>query len=205
MADSIPVNVVSLEDIFSAPLRAVVSADFDAARQFAAYVEEYGFIPPEPGAPQADSGADPLGRLRMVSFRFEEMGADFVPHPVEMKIPALSLVPLPLLQVEDADFTFGVRLLQGTRRHESRPLRLLQAAGEPDPPRPPVQWQAMIADRSLADPRRDQAAPQLNANIHAQVRMRRAEIPAGIATLLGVMGSVAQVTAPVPPTLPEAT
>lgn len=140
------VTVVSLEALFAAPISAVISADFMAARQFAQYIQDYGFTPPSPpelgAAPPGEASATPhnagfLGDLRMVSFSFDQPGGSGSPEPKTVKIPALSLVPLPLLQVQFAEFDFAVRVLEGTRDTSPRPLRLLAApeASSLAPPR----------------------------------------------------------------------
>ena len=200
-------NVVGLQDLFSAPINAVIDADFMAARRFVAYLEEFGFEPKRAEAGAEDDAAglarleerDHLGKLRMISFRLDRAGPDGKPRPVVVKLPALSLIPLPLLHVQDADFRYGVRLLQAVEPIVPRPLRLLRDADGEEPPRPlGLQWRAMIADRPLADPARDALAPQLSANLEVNVKLRQADIPAGIATLLGLFGESAQVLEPRP-------
>jgi hypothetical protein len=209
MDNQAQLNVVDLQNIFAAPINAVIDADFMAARRFVAYLEEFGFEPKPPASGAAAEGdeaalarleePDHLGRLRMISFRLDRLGADGKPHPVVVKLPALSLIPLPLLHVQDADFRYGVRLLQAVERIVPRPLRLLRNGDGDEPPHPVgLQWRAMIADRPLADPARDALAPQLNANLEVNVKLRQADIPAGVATLLGLFGETAQVLEPTP-------
>ena len=214
------IDVAPLEALLTAPLHAVISADFSAARHFAAYLEEYGFEQGPAGPESADDDVasdaapgdggdalaahharDHLGRLRMVSFRYHEAGPGGVPQPVVVKLPWLSLVPLPLMQVQEADFRFGVRLLGGVDApDERRPLSVLRAPGDgsPDPDPRRLRWRAMMADRAPGEERGDTAAPHRQVNLEVNVRMRQSDVPAGITHLLALMGASAQVVRPDP-------
>jgi hypothetical protein len=183
------VSVVPLQEIFAAPLRAVIQADFMAAEQFVHFVRTYGFDRARAGTPSTPVDTK-FGALRMISFQFPRPGREGTPEDVTVRIPALSMIPLPLLQVRDADFRFGVRLLQGAEAVPAvRRLGLLDDEDE-DPTPGQVHWQAMIASSHPDDQPNtgDVLAPQLQANIHARVRMRQADVPAGIANLLALMG-----------------
>ncbi|MEQ8465274.1 DUF2589 domain-containing protein [Coleofasciculus sp. E1-EBD-02] len=199
---SIPTNIVSLEYLFLAPLKAIIDADFMAARQFAAFVEEYGFTKQNSVNPILDGTEEEnnqiigkheeLGELRMISFSLNKAGEE-----KEVKIPALSLIPLPLLQVHDAEFKFGIRLLEGYEKKESKKLNLLSGGDENtneslEDPRL-ISWRASIATQESSAKKQENVARHLQANIEAKVRIRRSDIPAGIQTLLAVMGENIQI------------
>ncbi len=195
-------NIVSLEYLFLAPLKAIIDADFMAARQFAAFVEEYGFtkdktINSTPGETEEENNQttenqDSLGNLRMVSFDFNQAGKE-----MQLKIPALSLVSLPLLQVNDAEFKFGVRLLEGYEKQKKTKLNLLSGANDNEDenledPRL-INWRATIVTQGHSAQKQEGVAPHLQANIDAKVSIRRSDIPAGIQSLLAVMGENIQI------------
>ncbi len=198
---SIPTNIVSIEYLFLAPLKAIIDADFMAARQFAAFVEEYGFTqssvnPILEGTEEENNQIiekqEELGELRMISFSLNKAGEE-----KEVKIPALSLIPLPLLQVHDAEFKFGIRLLEGYEKKESKKLNLLSGGDENtneslEDPRL-ISWRASIATQESSAKKQENVARHLQANIEAKVRIRRSDIPAGIQTLLAVMGENIQI------------
>ena len=191
MAD-IETNVTSLESIFSAPLAAVIKADFMAARQFVEYIERFGFVPPPPGEP---AGREYFGDLRMTSFTFDQM-QDGRPQRRLMRVPSLSLIPLPLLHVKQAEFQYGVRVLTARRiEPEARPLRLLRDGDERLGERPAYEWRAMLsADRSGQRPLQSpDLSPHLDANINVKVQVEQSGIPAGLANVLALMGEGAQV------------
>jgi hypothetical protein len=199
MAD-IDTNVTDLEYIFSAPIAAVVKADFMAARQFVEYIEKYGFVHPHPSPAGAEPDPQYFGDLRMVSFTFDQIENGRAERRV-MKVPALSLIPMPLLQVKQAEFNYGVRVLSAQRvNNDHKPLRLLQeheATGLPDPAA--YQWRAMLAAGRTQEETRPDLAPHIDANINVKVQVGQADIPAGLANLFALMGENAQVSHALPP------
>lgn len=238
MADSQPFNLVDLGQLFAAPLRALIHADALAAREFATFIELYGFTKePNPSARDANraesgpgkieagktkAGAgeagvggpgignagkgypgeddpgdgdpdedDRLGTLRMVSFRVPRPSPDGSSRWSVVKLPLLSLIPLPMLEIQDAEVRYGIRVVEVRKYRnddDGDPPRLLRDGRRNEDTVPWLEWRAMLADRQLDSANRTEAAPQMNANIDARVRMRRADVPAGIATLLGLLG-----------------
>jgi hypothetical protein len=176
-------NVVDLQDIFSGP----IVADVMAAREFVEFIERYGFVRPP------DGSTETLGELRMITFSYEQPGPDNQPVTRFFRIPALSLIPLPLLEVKTATFDFGVRIVEAVERPQPVPLRIL--ADEPSPP-DQLRWRGMLARGRSADSDETtpDLAPHLQANINVKVAVGQADIPAGIRNLLAVMGENAQVS-----------
>lgn len=198
MAPSRPILVSTLHDLIAAPLTAVIEADFMAAREFARYVGEFGFEEP-PASPATGSSEQPprgfLGDLRTVSFRFDQTDADGRVRPRIVRLPTLSLIPLPLLKVKEADFRFAVRVLAGVSEEEPAPVRLLDAGKEEDSSEPDrMSWRAMFAPeagRGEGDgrPIRD----GVDANMDVRLSVSHADIPVGIARLCALMNESTQI------------
>ncbi|MGR5177024.1 DUF2589 domain-containing protein [Vibrio parahaemolyticus] len=91
-----------LSTILGAQLRSVLEAETDNAQAIAEFITTVGFEK-RPG----DSG---IGRLRMISFdmmrRNEVGGLD--KHTVS--IPLLSILPIPMLSIDKADFEFDLEV-----------------------------------------------------------------------------------------------
>lgn len=184
---SVESNVVDLGYLIAAPIIATVDADFMAAIKFVEYIERYGFVK------QAAATDENLGRLRMVQFTFPEVDSRGAIRQRIMRLPELSMIPLPLLQVDRAEYRFGVRVVTGERPVSPGGLGL---ADEPSmlPSPDTYRWKAM-----LAPPRRGPSAeavpdvdPYIDANIEATVSVRQADIPAGISRMLALLASSAQ-------------
>lgn len=177
-------QIFSLTELISAPLIATVQADFFAAERFVAYLREYGFEP-QKGAPFQD-----FGKLRMVVFQYRTPNGW-----VEMQVPILSLIPLPLLQVSDADFHYNIRILGMaalSSEAEARDPGVRAQAGIPASvgANPENLYASMAPLRRQTE--QDGETPTLVANMDINIRMRQADLPGGIATMLNVMQSAVE-------------
>lgn len=174
---------VYLGDIIAAPILATVNADFQAARKFVDYVKEFGFN-------RVAGKSSDFGDLKMVKFAFPEPTPDGGVRTKVMQLPELSLVPLPILQVDKADYSFGIRIISGQDAQPVGPLKLLEKPETlPDPNR--YHWMATLAPpvhRKSTELQPD-ADPYINANVQAQISVRVGDVPAGISRLLALLGS----------------
>ncbi len=179
-------QIMDLKGLFGAPLIATVDADLMAARQFVEFIEEYGFEPVEDNAPVSDdqlsqvSGNNHFGKLRMITFRYETKDLSGNTKYSVIHIPAISLVPLPILQVSDASFDFDVRILAST---SSQPEDLFGTETEEDD----VQDYDIKATLSPNSSNSDGGSMSLSANMKVNINMRQADIPSGISTIINVM------------------
>lgn len=174
---------VYLGDIIAAPILATVDADFQAARKFVDYIQEFGFT--RVGRKSGD-----FGDLKMVRFAFPEQTPDGGVRTKVMQLPELSLVPLPILQVDKADYSFGIRIISS---EDVKPVGRLDLLGKPetlpDPNR--YRWAAMLAPpaRQKSGELQPDADPHINANVQAQISVRVGDVPAGISRILALLGS----------------
>ena len=189
----------ALHELIAAPVLAVIEADYMAARAFVRYIGEYGFGGQDHGASHPGSGAAAtpdgfVGELRMVSFRVDQTESDGRVRSRLVRLPALSLIPLPLLKVKEANFSFSVRILDGVTEAPKGPLRLLGGGREDEPHGPePPRWRAMF----VPDEPRDGESPGwgqgLQANMDVKISVTQSDLTAGIVRLLSVMNESAQV------------
>ncbi|WP_315766951.1 MULTISPECIES: DUF2589 domain-containing protein [unclassified Bradyrhizobium] len=183
--------VVNLQDIFAAPILAVIKANVAAAREFVAFIEAVGFV---------RSASDPsqmLGELRMVTFSYEDAGARQPAAKRLFSVPVLSLIPLPLLEVKDASFDFGVRLIAAYDPLLDRSPPSLPVPGNEDDPLD-VSWRAMLATGwppARGEEVRPDLAPHLDANVGVRLNVGQADVPAGIQNMIALLGENARLSA----------
>jgi hypothetical protein len=109
--DVVSVRALKLHELLGATMVAVIQADALAAKATLEYIEAVGFVAPPEGDEEGDETETTAGgRLRMASFRYRKRDetdevADFV-----AEVPILALVPIPALQVKDAEFSFAVKI-----------------------------------------------------------------------------------------------
>lgn len=186
---SVEVSVVGLGDLIAGPIIATVQADFSAAIQFVDYLKKYGF------QRNASEPLNNLGKLKMAQFTFPQADHNGVVRERVMRLPELSLIPLPLLQVDRADYRFGVRVLVGERHtKDSQQLALVPEEDESVAPER-YHWKAIYSPTRPSPPTetRPDVHPYIDANIEATVAVRQADIPAGISRLLALLGSEAEI------------
>ncbi|TVR97803.1 MAG: DUF2589 domain-containing protein [Rhodospirillales bacterium] len=109
------IKLFDLGELIAAPVTALLEADYQSARRVIDLIQHFGFEPPEgEDAEVSDEAGFPrrFGKMRTVSFVVRrQQGAKSVPYVI--RVPLLSLVPLPLLQIKEADFDFSVRVVGG--------------------------------------------------------------------------------------------
>lgn len=176
-------KIVVLSQLISAPLTATVEADFLAAEKFVAYVRKYGFEAPL----KADNGktkkADvDFGKLRMATFNTVD---PLTRKTSTVSIPLLTMLPLPLLQVQDAHFDYDIHVIILDDKNLNDPPPLIE---EPAPKKPNIRFEAALS--TYGRDRKDKAdsAPFLTANMKVSMNMRQADMPQGIANMLEILG-----------------
>ena len=95
--------------ILGAPLLAMVQGQAQASQATAEFVERIGFAG---AAAEGEEPAPPddLGEIRMVTFSYQKPDATGSPRTFRIQLPLLSLVPIPALQIKDADLEFNVKI-----------------------------------------------------------------------------------------------
>ncbi|MDO3378523.1 DUF2589 domain-containing protein [Geoalkalibacter halelectricus] len=167
-------TALSLSQLIGAPLHAMIAAESQAAQATAAFIREFGF---ESAGGQGQS--DDFGRLRMASFHQESTDAQGRPRRVRIDVPLLSLLPVPALQIRDAQVDFFVKIVdvqrsarRGMAAPDSRELSALQ----------PMDFKAALA----RDPA-GQGGRSTEMQMKVRINISQADVPAGMARLFHLM------------------
>jgi hypothetical protein len=184
-------EVLNLYELIGAPLLAVVQAESQAAQVSAQFIKQIGFTQEEsPSQPGAVTDRDleqggHFGDLKMVHFRHQARDPQGRLETRQLDVPALSLFPIPLLQVKHAEFDFAIRILD----HESR--------GPEHRPDTPVQktdrLEFLSKNRVELKGAISQQQPQIAGQrttamaLHVKIRMEQADMPAGLMKMLSVL------------------
>lgn len=97
---------LSFSQLVGSPIVAIVQAEAMAARASADFIESVGFVK------QDGSDENAYGKLRTVTFSYTKQDVNGVPVIEEVELPLLSLVPIPLLQVKDAQLSFNAKIVE---------------------------------------------------------------------------------------------
>jgi len=169
-------DVLSLAQLVGAPIHALVDAEAQAAMATARFIRDVGFTGPPPEAP------DRLGELQMARFTRRRRLANGRESSTEVAIPLLTMLPIPALQIRDAQLDFTIRVLQTEVFPEQRQelVRNLQLKSE-TAVSPPATIRATFARDRTADRRRS-----VDMLVRMKVNIQQSDMPGGLAKLLGL-------------------
>ncbi len=198
-------EALRLYQLIGAPLMALVQAEVQAAQATAEFVERVGFEKPQ----GADKDANSIGDLRTASFRHQRTGPDGKPQTYNVEIPLLSMVPIPLIQIKNAELDFAVKILETVQTGEAETH--LQRATSSETPEAASGDGTASADEDFLSPARMEMKAVLGrgdggassekkteTQIRIKVNVEQADIPAGILKLLNLMDQSVNIT-PVEP------
>jgi hypothetical protein len=172
---------IALHDLIGAPIVAVVRAQAEAARATVEFVEAVGLTADR--VSEEDAGA-----LRMAEFRYTKLDENGSPAEFVARVPVLSLVPIPALQIRTARLSFAARITD--------------AVSEPAPPPPargakrPAAGAATALPRpsriqfrgGLAPARRDPSGrTEGRVEMTIEIELEQAPVAAGLEKVLQIM------------------
>jgi len=187
-------EALHLFQILGAPMLAVIQAEAQAAQTSAEFIRRVGFQPRLGGSGDAAPADDhrtlqdggELGDLKMAEFRIDRPGADGTPQALNVSMPVLSLFPIPLLQVKDAQFDFDLKvttrvpLAERDDMSKDPPADLSSDFLSPSR----VELKGFLTSPSKRNP----GTASNEANIKVRVRIEQSDLPAGLVHLMRIMG-----------------
>lgn len=190
-------EALSLYQLIGAPLMAVVQAEAQAAQASADFIKEVGFErvrPPsvaDPGTSEVirtlQDGGD-IGDLKVVKFKHDVRGTDGVVRTHQMNVPVLSLFPIPLLQVKDAEFDFAIRILDHEARGPQRPPQAQREGNQQADLTDFLSKNRVELKGAIArQPAPSSTQRTTDMQLRVKIRMEQADMPAGLMKLLAVL------------------
>ena len=175
-------QVLELQQLIAAPLIATIEADSLSAQKYLDYLMKIAFESYDP-----KSGT--TGKIRMLSFNYTSQDVTGS-REQKVSIPLFTLVPLPLLQIKEADFDFDIKILDAFSVSEDEKFSLekeesdvtSQSSGG-------FKMRASLAPRQSNGNTSKNVEQSLTANMKVKVKMRQADVPAGLSNLLHLAAS----------------
>ena len=174
-----------------APLRALVEAETNAAFATARFIREVGFTEKKTdGAGEGD--LEDFGDLRMVTFKHEKINANGEKKTYKVEVPLLSLIPIPALQIKDANLDFYVRIIDNPKISQRTELEQKQEKVVlPGLTKAPLRDMKGTFGRAQYDVSRKSA---LDMQIKVNIKMEQADVPAGLGRLFNLMAENVNMT-----------
>ncbi len=188
-------TALSFYQLIGAPLYALVEAETYAAEATAQFIERVGFQ--RPAGEDPERSPEDFGELRKVTFYQERRGPDAEPATYKVEVPLLSILPIPALQIKDAELEFAVKVIEtissegagprpqagGGSVAEERPEEGPSAKLIPTPPR--VDLKAQMGRSRPLGPGVQKS--QLDMQVYIKIRVEQADVPAGLSRLFNLM------------------
>src|SRR5215471_5869357 len=183
-------EAMHLYQLIGAPLLAVVQAEAQAAQTSAEYIQRVGFDAKPTKNPDTDQLQNAgnvdlvrLGGMKMATFSVDRPDADGTLRKHDISLPVLSMFPIPLLQVKDAEFSFAVRVLTRvplqSAEEEKKDVGHDSNKDFLAPER--VELKGMLAPHGSGGEKMSEM------NINVKIRMEQADMPAGLMKLMNLM------------------
>lgn len=170
-------QVMALRQLISAPLIATLDADAMTTRSYIDFLREVAF---ERDTTDGETG---LGKLRTFTFQYtqSESGRRILKS---VQIPVISLIPIPLLQIQEAVFDFEIKILDAVSEVKEDSYSFDGQPIDKDTDDNPVSMRASLAPQSGSS--KNQKDHSQTANMKVKVVMHQADMPSGLANLLSL-------------------
>ena len=178
-------RVMELKDLISGPLVATIDADSISSRRYLNYLLDLTFE-------SYDRKTGKAGKLRTLDFTYQtqDVGGQ---HTQRISIPLLTLVPLPLLQVKEADFDFDIQIVDALSADRDAAFSLKNgSAPDGDEGVEGVKLRVSMAQASREGRASEKASRSLTANMKVKAKMQQADMPGGLSNLLHLTTSNVQ-------------
>lgn len=183
---------LSFYQLLGAPLYALIEAETYAADATAQFIERVGF---QPGQGEAGQPGSELGDLRTISFKQERRDADGRAASYQVEVPLLSILPIPAMQIREAELDFYVKIVDMVledRRRRPHPADSDEAA---DPLRDRlglisdnrrIDFKTMMGRGQTVDDK-PSGKSAFDMQVHVKIKVEQADVPAGLSRLFNLM------------------
>lgn len=185
-------NAIDFGSLVGAQLSALIEAEAEGAEVSSEYIENVGF--------EKDEKTGTL-RLRMVTFQMNRRDVDGKVRTHTIQVPVLTLVPIPLLTIEEAEMEFDMHIeeiiTEETKSEGDRTAnRRAAAVARPSPARPSasealfnksklssIKPRARLVTRLARTTKED---TKTAADLSMKVKIAQSPFPVGIERLINI-------------------
>ena len=181
-------QIMELKDLISGPLVATIDADTISTRRYLSYLYELAFESYDPTTGK-------VGKLRSLEFNYRTSDS-FGIHNQKVSIPLLTLVPLPLLQVKEADFDFDIQIIDAVSVDKNSTFSLKSpeiASATQDDASEGLRLRVSMAASNIEAGEDVKRRQGLSANMKVKVKMQQADMPGGLSNLLSLTTNSLQI------------
>ena len=176
------------ENIIGSPLDAAIKAQAMSANTTIAFIKEVGFRQNtendklEPLGGNTDSG---FGDIRYVNFAYEKKNPDGTTAKGGLKVPILTIVPIPMLRIEEMTIDFSTKISESTQQSTDKiSKRAFSASGSGR-----IGPFSVKVSMSGSSKTRDKSSSKYSIDTSLDIHVRAVgdSMPAGLSRILGIL------------------
>ncbi|MDJ0658199.1 MAG: Ig-like domain-containing protein [Crocosphaera sp.] len=199
-------KIIDLGKLLSQPLISTLEADFYTAQRFVEFMTDYGLEPVEnvPSQDNENAALDKLSgslKLKMVTFLYRQIDpSDRQEKLFRVEVPLISLIPLPLLQIQEAEFQFNLRIFSEIDLQTSTSKRggLTGDTDENVEKEEASQYEQFKGFQARLSPHagtseQGEIKTTLDANMAVKIQMKHADLPGGLAYWMSTFNNATSV------------
>ena len=166
-----------LGELLGAPMIAMIQGESLAAKTTAQFIREVGFE-------KTDEPENDFGALKLVTFSYQKQDAEGKPETFEIKIPLLSIIPIPALQIKNATIAMAVQLTGFEPDDDNEPEL---KTNKPQFLKTPSFGMLGFVARKQTAPASTSETSKSNFSMDIRIELEQADMTLGLQNILGVM------------------
>jgi hypothetical protein len=177
--------------LIGSPIVAIIQAEAMAARATAEFIESIGFVK------HADrSDENHYGELRTITFEYAKQDVNGREVHEEITLPLLSLIPIPMLQIKDAQLAFNIKVIDTDSSASTRAraldatrmgaTRASDAAFSTQGGAAPVGLMAVYKPATTSS-----SSSKTESDMKVNINLVQSDMPAGLQQLFQIMENAA--------------
>ena len=187
------------EKIIGGPLVAAIKAQAMSASTTVEFIKAVGFTPPKNKtdeeaavpiiAPSKDEKDFEIGDVRYVTFQYGKRNHDGTFAEGKIKVPILSILPIPMIRIEEMTIDFGVKMTESTERITATSNERKKQSQYGISVRG-FRWSASYSGSSYSHSKnsaKTSSKYSMDTSLDIHVRAVGDELPAGLSKILGIL------------------
>ncbi|WP_258098251.1 DUF2589 domain-containing protein [Marinoscillum pacificum] len=168
-------NLFLFKNIITFPLEAVIDANINASRTLLKFIKEFGFETKD-------------GKLvpKLLTFSYHYTGSGGIPQKMIVNIPVLSLITIPLMTINKAEFKMGINIINWIGKDTDDPQgpdKELNQISQPIAMLGPSQSNVELINNNNKE---EVYTTSLKTNMQAKMEVVTSDMPAGYLQLLNI-------------------
>lgn len=189
-------------NIIGAPLRAAIEAQSVASKATVDFIQTVGFKPKDPETDpfafkenEEEKDAD-MGDLRYVTFLYQVKGADGIETDASLRVPVLTIVPIPFLRIDEMTIDFMAKITEELSFALKQTSEMATVTSTSVTAKANWWWASVSAGFNAMYSARHSSSVEANSRYKTEMTMNvhlravQDELPSGISRVLNILETI---------------